>query len=76
MVTSSPDENTRWAASGSAQMLNSAAGVMLPSAIAPPIRTIRAGSMPRSSARATLVSGPTGTSTVSGVMCSTRKSTA
>ncbi len=47
-------------------MLNSAAGVMFPSAIAPPIRTIRAGRMPRSSASATFVSGPTGTSTVSG----------
>ena len=31
------------AASGSAQMLNSAAGVTLPSAIAPPISTIRSG---------------------------------
>ena len=34
-------EDARCAASGSAQMLNSAAGVMLPSAIAPPISTIR-----------------------------------
>ena len=33
---------------------------MFPSAIAPPIRTIRAGRMPRSSASATFVSGPTG----------------
>ena len=41
IVTSSPEWNTRCAASGSAQMLNSAAGVMFPSAIAPPMRTIR-----------------------------------
>ena len=38
--------------------------------------TIRAGRMPRSSACATFVSGPTATSTVSGPMRSTRKSTA
>ena len=76
IVTSRPDAKTRAAASGSAQMLNSAAGVMFPSAIAPPMSTIRAGRMPRSSASATFVSGPTGTSTVSGPTCSTRKSTA
>ena len=49
------------AASGSAQMLNSAAGVMLPSAIAPPMSTIRRRlAMPRASASATFVSGPVG----------------
>jgi len=36
MVTSIPLVKTRCAASGSAQTLNSAAGVTLPSAIAPP----------------------------------------
>ena len=76
IVTSRPDAKTRAAASGSAQMLNSAAGVMFPSPIAPPMSTIRAGRIPRSSASATFVSGPTGTSTVSGPTCSTRKSTA
>jgi hypothetical protein len=40
IVTSSRVEDA-CAASGSAQMLNSAAGVMFPSAIAPPISTIR-----------------------------------
>ena len=44
IVTSSPEWNTRCAASGSAQMLNSAAGVMFPSAIAPPISTMRSRS--------------------------------
>ena len=44
IVTSRPLAKTRAAASGSAQMLNSAAGVTLPSAIAPPISTIRSGS--------------------------------
>ena len=43
IVTSSPLSKTRAAASGSAQMLNSAAGVTLPSPIAPPISTIRSG---------------------------------
>ena len=43
IVVSSPSTKTRCAASGSAQMLNSAAGVRLPSPIAPPIRTIRSG---------------------------------
>ena len=42
MVTSRPLANTAAAASGSHQMLNSAAGVKFPSAIAPPMRTIRA----------------------------------
>ena len=41
IVRSSPLVNTRCAASGSAQMLNSAAGVMLPSPTAPPISTTR-----------------------------------
>ena len=76
IVTSRPEWKTRCAASGSAQTLNSAAGVMFPSAIAPPMRTIRAGRMPRSTASATFVNGPTATSTVCGVRCSTRKSTA
>ena len=40
-------------------MLNSAAGVMLPSPIAPPMSTIRAGRTPRARASATFVSGPT-----------------
>jgi hypothetical protein len=43
IVSSIPLAKTRAAASGSAQMLNSAAGVTLPSAIAPPISTIRSG---------------------------------
>ena len=64
IVVSSPSANTRCAASGSAQMLNSAAGVRLPSPIAPPISTIRSG---RASAcvaksRPTFVSGPVATS--------------
>jgi hypothetical protein len=42
MVTSRPLENTTCAASGSHQMLNSAAGVKLPSAIEPPMSTMRA----------------------------------
>ena len=45
-------------------MLNSAAGVMLPSAIEPPISTMRSTFAPpvRSSSRAMFVSGPVGTS--------------
>ncbi len=45
-------------------MLNSAAGVMFPSPIAPPIRTMRSTLAPpvRSSSSATFVSGPVGTS--------------
>ena len=68
MVVSRPAWKTACAASGSAQMLNSAAGVMFPSAIAPPIRTMRSMFAPpvRSSSRATFVSGPVGTS-VTGV---------
>ena len=65
IVTSSPLAKTRCAASGSAQMLNSAAGVTLPSPIAPPIRTIRSRPRRRGGARAgsaTFVSGPVGTS--------------
>ena len=53
------------AASGSHQMLNSAAGVKLPSAIEPPISTMRADSRRFHAARdsgATFVSGPVGTS--------------
>jgi hypothetical protein len=42
IVRSIPLVKTRCAASGSAQMLNSAAGVTFPSAIAPPMRTMRA----------------------------------
>ena len=63
---SSPLANTRAAASGSTQMLNSAAGVTLPSAIAPPISTIRsifaAAPGGGASSSAMLVSGPVGTS--------------
>jgi hypothetical protein len=45
-------------------MLNSAAGVMLPSAIAPPISTMRSTFAPpvRLSSAAMFVSGPVGTS--------------
>ena len=64
IVVSIPEWKTACAASGSAQMLNSAAGVMLPSAIAPPMSTIRSTFAPpvRSSSRATFVSGPVGIS--------------
>ena len=64
IVTSMPLAKTRAAASGSHQMLNSAAGVTLPSAIAPPIRTMRSGRASgwRASSSATFVSGPTGIS--------------
>ena len=66
MVTSRPLGNTVAAASGSAQMLNSAAGVTFPSAIAPPMRTIRssldAASSWRSRNAATFVRGPVGMS--------------
>ena len=77
MVTSSPLVKTRCAASGSAQMLNSAAGVTLPSAIAPPISTIRSGlaSGWRASRSATFVSGPVATSVAPSIR-SARKSTA
>ena len=70
-----PEPKTRAAASGSAQMLNSAAGVMFPSAMAPPISTIRSTFSPpmRSSRSATFVSGPVGTS-VTGWGCSTMRS--
>ena len=80
MVRSMPLVNTRAAASGSAQMLNSAAGVTLPSAIVPPISTIRssrsATSGWRARSRPIFVSGPVGTSTTPGSMRSARKSTA
>ena len=64
IVVSMPLAKTRFAASGSAQMLNSAAGVRLPSPIEPPIRTIRSGraSGCRASSSAMFVSGPVGTS--------------
>ena len=64
IVMSMPLAKTRCAASGSAQMLNSAAGVRLPSPIAPPIRTIRSGRASGCSASrsAMFVSGPVGTS--------------
>ncbi len=63
MVVSMPAWKTACAASGSAQMLNSAAGVWFPSAIAPPMRTMRSTFAPpvRSSSSATFVSGPVGT---------------
>ena len=80
MVRSIPLANTRAAASGSAQMLNSAAGVTLPSAIAPPMSTIRssrsATSGWRASSSPTFVSGPVGTRTTPGSIRSARKSTA
>ena len=78
IVTSSPEWKTRSAASGSAQTLNSAAGVMFPSAIAPPISTIRrAGAIPRSSEQRDVRERPERDErTVSGVTCSARKSTA
>ena len=66
IVTSIPLANTRLAASGSAQMLNSAAGVRLPSPIEPPISTIRSGRASGCSASrsATFVSGPVGISVI------------
>ena len=71
MVTSSPLANTWAAASGSIQMLNSAEGVMFPSAIAPPMSTMRstrsAASGRSASRSATFVSGPSGTR-VTGVL--------
>ena len=79
-VTGIPLANTAAAASGSTNALNSAAGVMLPSAIAPPIQTIRSRrprtSGWRSSMSATFVSGPVGTSTTPGSISSARKSAA
>ena len=64
MVVSRPSSNTRCAASGSAQMLNSAAGERLPSPIAPPIRTMRSGRASGCSEKRSpmFVSGPVGTS--------------
>ncbi len=66
IVTGRPLSKTRRAASGSHQMLNSAAGVTLPRPIAPPISTIRltldAGRGWRASSSATFVSGPVATS--------------
>ena len=65
-ITRAPQPKTMAAASGSAQMLNSATGVRLPTAALPPmsempaIRSTRSGA--RRSARAMLVSGPVGTS--------------
>ena len=57
---------TRWAASGSHQMLNSADGVTLPWPIAPPISTIRSirpvSSGCSASSSAMFVSGPIGIS--------------
>src|SRR5262249_46388410 len=80
MVTSMPLSNTAAAASGSTNALNSAAGVVLPSAIAPPIQTMRSSrsrtSGCRSNSIATLVSGPVGTSTTPGSSSSARKSAA
>src|SRR4051812_1137676 len=83
MVTSIPLANTRAAASGSSQMLNSAAGVTLPSAIAPPISTMRSitptTSGCRASSSAMFVSGPVGTTVIGADAArsrSARKSTA
>ena len=64
-----PLRNTTWAASGSAQTLNSADAVTFPMSCAPPIKTISGmfstirGA--RFSAMATLESGPTGTRMIS-----------
>ncbi len=59
-----PLAKTRRAASGSPQMLNSAAGVRFPSPTAPPMSTIRSGraSGASASSSAMFVSGPVGTS--------------
>src|SRR5262249_58825221 len=94
-VTSSPTSDTgtagvspgsvrtRYAASGSNQMLNSAAGVVLPAPIDPPITTTRARraalSRYRENSSATLVSGPLATSVTGSAVPSTasaRRSTA
>ena len=57
-------------------MLNSAAGVMLPSAMEPPITTMRSRPSPPCSSRkrATFVSGPVATSTTGRSLSSTRSS--
>ena len=71
MVSGTPASNTTWAAWGSAWMLNSAAGVTLPSPIAPPMVTISrtlariAGFLTMASA--TLVSGPSVASVIGSV---------
>ncbi len=79
-MTGIPLANTAAAASGSTKALNSAAGVTFPSAIAPPIQTIRSSrsrtSGCRSSMSATFVSGAVGTSTTPGSIRSARKSAA
>ena len=80
MTISAPDAKTRAAASASAKMLNSAAGVALPCVALPPIsempamRRTQPGS--RSMAKAMLVSGPSGTIQVSLLGASSRKPTA
>ena len=62
MVIGTPDRKTTAAASGSARMLNSANGAMLPRPVEPPISTIRSTlPTPCSSQVATLVSGPVAT---------------
>ena len=65
MVRGRPQSNTIAAASGSAHMLNSAAGILLPTPIAPPINEIALilGKIPgsRRIAVAIFVSGPVGT---------------
>ena len=69
MVTVQPARNTTAAASGSAPMLNSAAGVTLPRLAEPPMitksltRLTSRGS--RCTASAMLVSGPVATSVIS-----------
>ena len=66
MMSLAPNSNTIAAACGSAKMLNSAAGVTLPSPMAPPISTIWSMWATMSGARwialAMLVSGPIGQS--------------
>ena len=69
MVTVHPARNTTAAASGSAQMLYSAAGVTLPRPADPPMitnsRTQSASRGSRRTASAMLVSGPVATSVIS-----------
>ena len=69
MTTVQPARNTSAAASGSAHMLYSAAGVVLPRPAEPPMitksRTQSASRGSRRTASAMLVSGPVATSVIS-----------
>ena len=83
MVTRHPALNVMAAASGSAQMLNSAAGVTFPRPAEPPMmtksRTQPASRGSRRTASAMLVSGPVATRVISpgaALICSMMKSTA